>query len=210
MAWATQVEFEDNQINLITSWPGNGREEGKVPTELWYSDDGEPAWGYDIPVDVEPFRWFKLLLLRDEDLGNELRHDKFVVQAKALIDSSGKTPQGLITDYLRLLWDHTISTIERAHGETVVEALVFHLVITVPAIWKSYARQAMEDAIRDAGILDDRLAGPTRLTFAPEPEAAALPTLLEQGAGVQPGNIYLICDAGGGTVVGRMTSLDRP
>lgn len=28
------------------------REEGKVPTEIYYHDDGKIMWGYDIPGDV--------------------------------------------------------------------------------------------------------------------------------------------------------------
>lgn len=118
-----------------------------------------------------------------------------------MLEESGRTVVDLISDYLRLLWEHIMSMIERARGETVIEALAIHVVITVPAIWKGYARQAMEDAAKAAGILNFRVAGATKLTLAPEPEAAALSTLLEQGSGVRPGNVYVICDAGGGTVV---------
>lgn len=200
MAWATRVDFENNQINFITSWPGNGREEGKVPTELWYGDDGEPVWGYEVPASGDPFRWFKLLLLHAEDLDLELREYEFVVRAQTMMNESGKTAVDLVADYLQLLWKHIMSTIERSCGETVVEALAIRVIITVPAIWKGYARQAMEDAAKKAGILAFRLAGPTELTIAPEPEAAALSTLLEQGSGVRPGNVYVVCDAGGGTV----------
>jgi hypothetical protein len=201
VAWATRLDFENGQVNFITSWPGNGREEGKVPTELYYGDDEKPAWGYNIPADVDPFRWFKLLLVHIEDLVPELRESEFVIRARDMMEKSGRTAVDLIADYLRLVWEHIISTIEKARGETVVEALSIRVVITVPAIWKSYARQAMEEAAKKSGILDFRLAGPTKLTFAPEPEAAALSTLLEQGSGVRPGNVYVICDAGGGTVV---------
>ena len=124
-----------------------------------------------------------------------------------MLDEAGRTATNLVADYLRLLWDHIMSTIERARGETVVEALAIHVVITVPAIWKPYARQAMEDAAMEAGILKSRIAGDTKLTFVPEPESAALSTLLEQGSGVQPGNVYVVCDAGGGTVVSLVSIL---
>jgi hypothetical protein len=211
VAWTTRDDFENNQVNFITSWPGNGREEGKVPTELWYGDDDEePAWGYEIPSDAEPFRWFKLLLLHSEDLDAELCNSDFVIRARRMLEESGRKTVDLVADYLRLLWEHIMSTIEKARGETVVEALPIHIVITVPAIWKGYARQAMKDSVREAGILDFRLAGATKLTFAPEPEAAALSTLIEQGSGVRPGNVYLICDAGGGTVVGAYGVLFTP
>ncbi|KAI1746422.1 hypothetical protein F4680DRAFT_401390 [Xylaria scruposa] len=201
VAWATKVDFDNGQVNFITSWPGNGREEGKVPTELWYGDDEDGmAWGYDIPVDAEPFRWFKLLLLRDEDIDPEVQETGFLSRSRDMMNESGKTAVDLIADYMRLLWEHIMSTIERARGDSVVDGLPIHVVITVPAIWKGYARNAMKEAAKKSGILDFRLAGETKLTFAPEPEAAALPTLLEQGSGVRPGNVYVVCDAGGGTV----------
>lgn len=194
------------QINFITSWPDSGREEGKVPTEIWYDENDEPSWGHSVPADVEPFRWFKLLLLRTEDVDPDLQQSEFLARTTRMMEESGKTPVSLVADYLRLFWAHILSAIERARGESVVEALAIHVVITVPAIWKSYARRDMEEAAERAGILDVRMAGHTKLTFAPEPEAAAFSTLLEQGSGVRPGNVYVVCDAGGGTVVSEFNS----
>lgn len=112
-----------------------------------------------------------------------------------------KTAIDLVADYLRALWAHTLETISKDRGKTVLDALQFHIVITIPAIWQGYARQDMEEAAKKAGILDLRFAGPTNLTFAPEPEAAALSTLCEPGRKIAKGDVYLICDAGGGTVV---------
>ncbi|KAG5764663.1 hypothetical protein H9Q72_007268 [Fusarium xylarioides] len=71
VAWASQADFESQHINLITSWPGSGREEGKAPTELYY-EDGKISWGFEIDSDIDPIKWFKLLLLKEEDLSPEL------------------------------------------------------------------------------------------------------------------------------------------
>jgi len=71
----------------------------------------------------------------------------------------------------------------------------------VPAIWKDYARQGMEEAATRAGILKHRPVGPTTLSFVPEPEAAALVTLWENRRDLKTGHLYVVCDAGGGTVV---------
>jgi hypothetical protein len=199
VAWATKTDFESDQINLITSWPGRGGEEGKAPTELYYEDD-VVTWGFEIESDADPIKWFKLLLLKDEDLAPELRSSEFILRARKMMRENGKSALDLISDYLRLLWAHTLETIEKDRGETALEALQFHVVITVPAIWKGYARQDMEEAARMAGILGSRPAGPTVLTFAPEPEAAALSSLAEPGKRPKKGEVYLICDAGGGTV----------
>ncbi|KAM0240125.1 hypothetical protein ACHAP5_008045 [Fusarium lateritium] len=198
VAWASKDDFEQKHINLITSWPGSGREEGKTPTELYY-EDGKVSWGFEIDSDTDPIKWFKLLLLREEDLSSELRSSEFLLRARKMMRENEKTATELISDYLRKIWKHTLETINKDRG-AAVEALQFHVVITVPAIWKDYARQHMTEAANKAGILDRRTAGKTRLTFAPEPEAAALSTLCETGRGVKPDEVYLVCDAGGGTV----------
>ncbi|KAL2857180.1 hypothetical protein BJY01DRAFT_159458 [Aspergillus pseudoustus] len=198
-AWATVEDFENDQINLITTWPGYGREEGKAPTELFY-EYGNVMWGYDIPADADPVRWFKLLLLRDEDLDPELRASDFVLRGRKMLRELNKSATEVIADYLRCMWDHIMATIRKSRSKSVIAALTFHVVITVPAIWKDYARREMEEAARMAGILEYREIGPTSLTFAPEPEAAALATLCEHGKDINTDDVYVICDAGGGTV----------
>ncbi|KAI8713422.1 hypothetical protein NCS52_01286900 [Fusarium sp. LHS14.1] len=198
IAWATQTDFDNEQINLITSWPGSGREEGKAPTEICYED--EMLWGFEVDKDTTPITWFKLLLLKEEDLSPELRSSEFLLRARKMAVENGKTSIDLIADYLRGIWLHTLESIAKDRGESVLEAYQFHVVITVPAIWKDYARQDMEKAAKQAGILDRRAAGKTILTFAPEPEAAALSTLCDPGRKPKKGDVYLICDAGGGTV----------
>ncbi|KAI1204683.1 uncharacterized protein F4807DRAFT_454509 [Annulohypoxylon truncatum] len=200
VAWATAADFNDDQnTNIITSWPGTGPEEGKAPTELFYEYD-KMSWGYLVPKDGDPVRWFKLLLVKEEDLAPSLRSAEFVLRARQFLRVEEKTAVDLVADYLRCLWTHTLETIAKSRGQAVVDALRFHVVITVPAIWKGYARQDMKQAARNAGILDDRLAGETSLSFVPEPEAAALSTLLEPGRKVSKDDVFIVCDAGGGTV----------
>jgi len=158
-------------------------------------------WGYEIPVDGDPIRWFKLLLLKDEDLAEELRSSEFVLRGRKMLKENNKTATELIADYVRALCTYSLQQITKSRGVSVVDALRFHVVITIPAIWKGYARQAMVEAVNKSGILRRRLAGETTLSFAPEPEAAALSTLYEPGRKTKQGDVYMICDAGGGTVV---------
>ncbi|KAJ5696743.1 hypothetical protein N7536_007155 [Penicillium majusculum] len=201
VAWATVEDFERDEINIISNWPEHAREEPKAPTELLYEDE-KVMWGYGIPHDGDPVRWFKLLLLRDEDMTEEQRQSEPLLRARKLMRETGKTATDLVADYLRLLWEHTMETIHRFRSKSVISALTFHVVITVPAIWKDYARKAMEEAAKKAGILQARPIGPTTLTFVPEPEAAALVTLCERGRehDLETNDVYVICDAGGGTV----------
>jgi len=118
-----------------------------------------------------------------------------------MLAETKKSATDVIADYLGGLWKHILATIQRARSKSVIDALAFHVVITVPAIWPDYARMAMTEAATKAGILNVRPAGLTKLTFAPEPEAAALATLWERAADLRIGDVYMICDAGGGTVV---------
>jgi len=69
-------------------------------------------------------------------------------------------------------------------------------VITVPAIWKDSAKALTRQAAEQAGI-------PKKdLDLVTEPEAAALycATLCVE-ADLQDGDRFIVCDAGGGTVV---------
>ena len=184
----------------MTSWPGTGHEEGKVPTEIFYEHD-QVTWGYEIPCDAEPIRWFKLLLLRNEDLSAEVSQSDYLIRSRRAVKDSGKSAAEIVADYLQLLWKHVLYTITKARGSNIVDAMRLHVVITVPAIWKSYCRLAMTKALQQAGILEARPAGPTTHSFAPEPEAAAIATFLENRTEVGIGDVYIVCDAGGGTVV---------
>ncbi|EFW99483.1 hypothetical protein CMQ_7851 [Grosmannia clavigera kw1407] len=201
VAWATAADFEKGSINVISSWPGTGREEGKAPTEISY-DGGQVLWGYDIPTHASRIQWFKLLLLENEDLSLEMQKTPFIQSARDRLRNTGKTAVDATADYLGLLWRHVLSVLEKALGSSV-KALSFHVVLTVPAIWKDYARRKMETAAQQAGILSRRLAGPTRLSLVPEPEAASLSTLLDRHDTVAAGKVFVVCDAGGGTVTNR-------
>ncbi|CAI7672409.1 unnamed protein product [Penicillium discolor] len=200
VSWATVDDFERNKIQTITSWPGAYGQESKAPTRLFY-EYGKIFWGYEVPDDVEPIQWFKLLLLRDEDLSPEVRSDDLIIRARKMLQDENKTAVDCIADYLKALWDHTLKSIRSARSEFIVSNMTFHVVITIPAIWKDYAREAMKEAARKAGILQARSsAGETILTFVPEPEAAGLASLGLFIRQLRTGEVYVICDAGGGTV----------
>ncbi|KAK8073412.1 hsp70 family chaperone [Apiospora phragmitis] len=199
VGWATAADIKSD-------WLGSGREEGKAPTELFY-EHGKTSWGFGVGQDCDPVRWFKLLLLKEEDLAPNLRSSEFVLRARQQMRDEGKTAVDLVADYLRAIWAHTMEVITKARGEVVVDVSRFHVVITVPAIWKGHARQTMRDAGEKAGILKKRsAAGPTCLSFVAEPEATALSTLSGPGRNPKKDEVYLICDGGGGTVVSKDSS----
>lgn len=193
-------DIKEGQVYPVTRWPGCNREEAKAPTELFYEDD-KLLWGFEVPNDADPVRWFKLLLLKEEDLDPDTRVSEPLLRARKMLKENGKSETDLIADYLRKLWQHVLAVMAQDRGKTIVDELRFHVVITVPAIWKGYARQGMKKAAKQSGVLDHRAAGQTTLSFVPEPEAAALATLSEPGRKVQPNDVFVVCDAGGGTVV---------
>ncbi|KAF2835264.1 actin-like ATPase domain-containing protein [Patellaria atrata CBS 101060] len=202
VAWAWSGRPEE--INVITNWKtalNFNADNAKAPTEICYSGS-EIFWGYDIAPEDEPLRWFKLLLVDEADLQPEVRNAPQILRARQLLQKLGKNVVDVVADYLRLLWQHAIESIERERGKTSVNGLPFKVVVTLPAIWKPNSQNRMHEAARKAGILDDRLCGDTQLQFVPEPEAAALATLVDfRGrSDIKKGDVFVVCDAGGGTV----------
>ncbi|KAJ5603968.1 hypothetical protein N7537_006924 [Penicillium hordei] len=201
VAYATESEFLAKNISVISEWPGCGRDEGKAPTELLYEHENS-WWGYDLPDVGDPIRWFKLLLLNNEDLQEGVKSSAFYLATKEKVQRENLKPVDLVADYLRFQWKHALEVIEKSRGDQFLPFLRFHIMITVPAIWKGYARQSMQEAAEKAGIMAPRDIGKTRLSFVLEPEAAAMATLTdpEHQSLVKSGKMWLILDAGGGTV----------
>lgn len=210
VAWAYSKQPDD--INIITNWDSTEYEssdKGKAPTRISYEptvhngDEYSPqiTWGYGVGDD-EAVEWFKLLLLDDANMDDKQKNSPQVKKAKNLLRKADKTPVQAVADYLRLLWTHTISNIEKAYGEATIEGLPFQVVCTVPAVWTTKAVNKMREAAKQARILDSRMAGETTLSFVSEPEAAALATFddFKNRPNFQVGDSFVVCDAGGGTV----------
>ncbi|KAI1128368.1 hypothetical protein F5Y10DRAFT_277509 [Nemania abortiva] len=196
------------QPEVISLWqtsPDNRRKNSdsqKVPSQLYFDENGNLSWGFKIPAGVETIEWFKLLLLNDEDLQNHLQGSWHLRDAKQSLERLGQSAVQVVGAYLKVLWDHTLEQICNAKGRDLINGMPFHVVLTVPAIWTDYARDRMRQAARLAGILRPRLAGNTTLSFVSEPEAAAIATMpeLENRGDLDVGDSFVVVDAGGGTV----------
>lgn len=210
VAWAYSKSPDD--INIITNWDSTEfgtADKGKAPTRISYApsvhsgeDSSHITWGYGVGDNDEAVEWFKLLLLDELDMDDKQRNSAQIKKARNLLRKAGKTPVQAVADYLRLLWTHAISNIEKDYGEAAVEGLPFQVVCTVPAVWTTKAVSQMREAAKHARILDRRLAGETTLSFVSEPEAAALATFddFKNRPNFQTGDSFVVCDAGGGTV----------
>jgi molecular chaperone DnaK (HSP70) len=175
-------------IQTISNWvEGSNTDRGKCPTLLTYNEDGSQvtSWAYGAVRDPNAVKWFKLLLLRPEDLSTDVRECEEFRDAEAKMHALKKEPVNLVADYLKKLWGLTQVKMAKAYGQLILDHSQFHVVLSVPAIWPDYAKDSMLNAARLAGICDDRPSchtGATRLDLISEPEAAALATMMDNFA----------------------------
>lgn len=175
--WSDKVD----QVGVVNSWEADGDnvDEAKAPSAITYGPRGTFTWGYSVEPGDEQLKWFKLLLLKEDDIPEAIRASDKLQEARNYLEKHNKTPIQVVTEFLRHLWEYSLKCITKAIGKATVNYAQFHVAITLPAIWPSYAREGMRLAARDAGILDKRLGVETQLTFVPEPEAAAIAALAD-------------------------------
>lgn len=129
----------------------------------------------------------------------------------------------MVADYLKLLWDYTLDDIKKLQPE-YEDIFALRVVLTVPAIWSPAAKDKTLQAARIAGM-------PGNIRLVTEPEAAALATLKDKAEENslkvlqkfppsrrveslmwntdKVGDAFVVCDAGGGTVVFSSPSCSR-
>ncbi|CAP68182.1 uncharacterized protein PODANS_7_4940, partial [Podospora anserina S mat+] len=185
VSWAFSESPGD--IHEITEWPSEfhlNAGEDQVPTQF---DLASGKWGYEVTPQMKPIKWFKLLLLKDQDIiRDEIRNSRPLKDAQQQIRARGMTPTEVVGLYLKKLWAHTYKKL----GEMlVIDNLPLRVAITVPAIWPPIA-----------GITIDRDIGPTTLDLIQEPEAAGLSIFLDRRDFPEIQESFVVCDAGGGTV----------
>ena len=97
---------------------------------------------------MKPMKWFKLLLLKKEDLTREAGGDSIQLkQTLEILDTIGRdiTPVQLVGRYLKKVWDHTYTSLKSMID---IDNLPLRVAITVPAIWPDYAKSSMREAAR--------------------------------------------------------------
>lgn len=184
-------------INVIKTWPNpNQQYLEKTPSIISYKSD-PPTWGGS----VKPFA------------NTNVEHFKLGLESEAsqhydgsdLIPTDGfwhpmhtdKKPVDFAADYLTCVQNFVQQTfLPRHYGKQFLQNQSMSYILTVPAIWSDGAKALTRQAAIRAGIPE------TSLTLITEPEAAALfcaTTCVE--ADLDAGDRFLVCDAGGGTVV---------
>lgn len=203
VAYRSSWAQETDKAKIITTWDDNNGDGEKVDTAVSFGNSSShmSTWGVSATLEDSPIRWFKLLLIDEEDLPGEVRNSEQVKTCRKQLRDLNKTPVEIISFYLQNLWNHCLDLITRDIGKALVNVSRFHIILTLPAIWPQYARNRMQQAAKMAGLIQQRLGGETRLSFVSEPEAAALATLadMEKRPDLKADDTFIVVDCVGGT-----------
>lgn len=142
-----------------------------------------------------------LLGTADESFGiNDLRLDQeYEDPEDAPPGYPGRSHVDIIADYLTQVRKAVWQRLVRQYGASLLASLKKELVITVPAVWSDRAKDLTLQAVKRADFKADIIS------LVPEPEAGAVYTLKCMTEGVHKeevkvGDMFVVCDAGGGTV----------
>ena|SRR5271170_1597298 len=189
-------------VNVIRQWPNRSNLYAeKTATVIAYNRQ-PPTWGGSVLQTHHPrFDNFKLGL---EAKVTEHYGIPGNTSPEALLQEFGdheqlrdKKPVDLAADYLGCLYKfvHEIF-LPGEYGAQFLRIQDMSYIITVPAIWSDSAKALTRQAATRAGIPGDKLL------MIPEPEAAALYcATMADDVDLKEGDRFLVCDAGGGTVV---------
>ena len=202
----TRTEFETivEKITVLKRWPNASQQFAeKTPTLLAYDSGRVVAWGGQVsPTHRTRIAGFKL------GLHSGARYH-YTNGAASLLggflsnpnwrhpDLPSKTAVDFAADYLALVGNHVLNEVlADQFDELYLRNKQVSFALTVPAIWTERAKDATRRAAERAGI---PLAN---LKLIPEPEAAAhyCATACTE-VNLQVGEYFIVCDAGGGTVV---------
>jgi len=143
-----------------------------VPSSITYNDNGRVAnWGYMVDeVKEDPLQWIKIMLDPSHKYYGNTQQRK---QVSARLETLDKTPEDVVADYLKCLWDYTIAHLKRKKGEDFQSVYAVKVVLTVPAVWSALAKNKTLRAAQKAGIKTD-------IKLVTEPEAGALALLKDK------------------------------
>ncbi|KAI7896856.1 uncharacterized protein EV154DRAFT_491024 [Mucor mucedo] len=190
VAYARVGEMESGRalVSNIDKWPGITAY-SQTPTRSAYSNGKLIKWGGFgvVAKSIEIISLFKLYL-------DETKKDLIIPKLPNGVDT-----EQAISDYFKAIYEHTCMLLNSRIGRTI-DTSKLRFCLTVPAVWTEKAKNIMRDAVIRAGIISKE-DPQDRLLLVGEPEAAALycETFLDE-YNLKPGQNFLICDAGGGTV----------
>ncbi|CZR50245.1 related to hsp70 protein [Phialocephala subalpina] len=183
---------------VIKDWPGLGQDahETKVPSKIIYArNQAVGKWGFlcdtqdDFEEQGQVFEWFKIYL-------DQTNVDRAKRHGLTDTPSSVQEAKKLTTDYLREVYNQTKRVIEMMSGPWTNKRVEF--IFSMPTTWTSQAiLNEFKAVIRDAGFGSEQTH--TAKLELTEAEAVAVYTVKTAQIRFQKGDIFLVCDAGGGT-----------
>ncbi|KAI8713929.1 hypothetical protein NCS52_01239000 [Fusarium sp. LHS14.1] len=194
VSWA--INEGHKKIRLITDWPNpsaTNANADKVPSMISYKNGRVVNWGYEVGLKEEAFRWIKILLEPNSKYSDKTQQ---VQNSNSLLGKVDKTVEEVVSDYLEQIWKYTKEDIRKRVGDNDWEKnFNLYVVLTVPAMWSHVAKDKTLKAAKKAGLPQD-------IQLVTEPEAAALATLHDKAEeeSLKKGDVFVVCDAGGGTV----------
>ncbi|KAL3879862.1 hypothetical protein ACJMK2_032141 [Sinanodonta woodiana] len=211
-AFSFKHEYDTDPTKIVArQWYGGQMLSMKAPTTVLIKPDAKTfdSFGYEAETKYSElasvgnnehkcwyyFSRFKMML-----------HEKMVLDRNIYIEDetqksvSAKTVFSLVIRYLK---EDMLKNIKDRLSSGSIREDEITWVLTVPAIWTDAAKQFMREAAVEAGIKNENLK------IALEPETASifcrlLPVekMIEGGgmAFFKPGSVYMVLDAGGGTI----------
>ncbi|KAL1923420.1 uncharacterized protein VTP21DRAFT_8400 [Calcarisporiella thermophila] len=185
---------QNKEVVDIQRWPRQGGDPyPKVPSQSIYPHGSKQlqSWGHGARHIMSTPDGKNMLMLRKFKLYlDENLHLPPLPNHLSVVD--------VISDYLGAFHSYVLGELRKSFG--AYDNKHFRYCLTVPAMWSDRAKAAMRLAAIRAGLVGPH-DHPDRLLLISEPEAAALycEKKCEQ-FNLQPGNRFMICDAGGGTV----------
>ncbi|PQE02914.1 Hsp70 family protein [Rutstroemia sp. NJR-2017a BVV2] len=181
VSYVTTDKTGIDDINIISTWPGDSHASWKTPTRIAYSRENprlpSDKWGFEVNAKLTSYSWTKLLLDKNAAPGE---HDD-----PALSDMAGagmlKLPSfrdatGVCEDFLHGVYTYVSGILRQQMTDLTFENTPMECWITLPAVWSEEAKDATLRAAKNAGF--GKRANDEVFTIA-EPEAAAIATLKE-------------------------------
>ncbi|KAK7985771.1 hypothetical protein PG988_003393 [Apiospora saccharicola] len=188
----------------INDWPGlEGYSQPKVPTVVSYGGgegggDADFKWGGQVDPRAVSGNVARVKLLLDPTQQKPV----YLPRASRKTDLKeltkvGKQPVDVAADFMQAIYRHAMNKIKDRVPKDYFDMCQKQYVLTVPAVWSDKARDltlkaSSHNAAKRAEI------HPVRMVT--EPEAAAIYTLHMQERALKPGDAFVLCDCGGGTV----------
>lgn len=183
-----------HNINVIRMWPGKrGLYLDKIPTVIDYRTT-PPSWGR-VSYQEPQAKNFKLLLQENvaKYYRQQIRSHSFWTLGAQIPD---KTAVDFTADFLTCIYNYIHNEhLPRQYGKVFIKQQSICYILTVPIFWNDATKALIRLAAKRAGIHNDHLI------LVTEAEAAAFYCTAMGQVDLTNGDVFLVCDAGGGTIV---------